>query len=348
MNDPISILPSKAGNDTKFSGKYRDAIFSGKMIRYYEDRHHKKYDPIQSYDLNSDGYRGPDLAKGTDLVFAGCSFTYGMGVPENGIWGSMVANRLGLTYNNISISGASIPWIVKQLFAYFSEYGNPKTLMCLFPQLERTFFPSNPEILKSKNNVVEKSTEDIFSEKSIFNIDLASILQNQTRPQYSKRPHDIEDIMSSDFLVYISMQNIRMLEQYCKASGINFLWGSWSNSFCDFMERPGGLLENYEFDGYVRTEYKMWKHKTGSIGREVFWETAEARDYCKSRHSTNPCECSSSCHQEILEQFEGSFYGGTDTLKGNSHFGVHRHAHFADSFVDALHSKLESSSDGQP
>lgn len=291
-------------NSTIFSGKYRDAIFGDNMIYYPNSDGHVEYDITQEYRINKSGYRGPELSEGIDMVVAGCSFTYGMGVPENGTWGSILANSLGMSYNNISQNGASIPWIVRQLFAYFKEYGNPKVLVCLFPNLTRTFFSSDSEILISDDGYVEDSTHDLDKRKSIYNTELSHIPANQDRPKYSKKPHSLEDVIGLDFIVQIAMQNIRMLEQYCKSSGIKFVWGSWSEAVCDMIEGQG-LSSEYDFSHYAPTGYRLWNDALG-------------------------------CHQELLEKYGSSFKIGTDDLHGHPHFGVHRHVHFAEAFRDRL------------
>lgn len=188
MNNTISELHSSVGNHTKFSGKYRDAVFNNKMITYSGGGDHSGYDNVQEYKLNKSGYRGPEFINGVDLLIGGCSFTYGMGVPENGTWGSILANRLGASYNNISQNAASIPWIVRQLFGYFNEYGNPKTLVCLFPTLTRTLFSSDPDILISDDGYIEQSTSDLYGNKSIYNTELSHLPIAADRPKYSKRP----------------------------------------------------------------------------------------------------------------------------------------------------------------
>lgn len=289
-----------------FSGKYRDAIFSDKMIQYPNSDGHLDHDIVQEYRLNSSGYRSPEFINNVDLLVSGCSFTYGMGVPENGTWGAMLAKSTGMSYNNLSQNGASIPWMVRQLFSYFKEYGNPKVLVCLFPNLTRSFFSSNSEILIADNGYVEESTKDLDESKSIYNIELASTLPLKKRPKYSKKPHHLEDVMNLDFIVQIAMQNIRALEQYCRASNIKFIWGSWSQPFCHMMETDG-LSNEYDFSHYVKTGYQIWED-----------------------------EATPGCHQELSEIYGSAFDMGTDDLQGQPHFGVHRHAHFAEAFRDRL------------
>jgi hypothetical protein len=304
--DKITKLHSSHDNFTSFSGRYRDAIFSDKMIHYPNKDGHAKVDPVQEYTINSSGYRGPEFTTNVDLVVAGCSVTYGMGVPENGTWGSILANLTGFSYNNLSLNGASVQWIVGQLFAYFNQYGNPKTLVCLFPNFTRSLFCSDSDILVSSDGHMENSTKDVESKKSLYNIDLSSIPSKKKRPKYSKAPHKIEDVANIDISVQISMQSIRMLEQYCRSNGIVFFWGSWNQPVCSMIEEQG-LSKDYDFSHYVPTEYLMWEN------------------------GGQP-----SCHQEFLDEYADSFHVGTDNLQGQPHFGVHRHIHFAESFMDRI------------
>lgn len=327
---------------TEFSGKYRDAVFSDKMIKYADFGEFPNTDPIQKYDQNSLGYRSPEFTNNVDLVFAGCSFTYGIGIPENGIWGSIIAQKLNLSYNNVSISGASIPWIVRQLMAYFKEYGNPKTLLCLFPNPTRILFTSNLEILSSDDGYLEESTSDNYDKKSVYNTDLCRVSSIKDRSKYSKKPYKLEDVFNIDMAIQISMQNIRMLEQYCDSSGIKFLWSTWSEGLSTEIEKPGGLSELYDFSHYVKSENDLWRINRESkkeIDLDLFFKSLDIRNSCPHKHK---CDCATSCHSELEVKYPDSFYSGTDTLSAKGrpmnlrHFGVHRHIHFAESFLERI------------
>ena len=90
-----------------------------------------------TYSLNSKGYRSTEFSKDTDLIFAGCSYTYATGLQDEYIWGNILADSLKMSRSNLGMEGWSTQAIVKNLFAYFEEYGNPKILVCLFPDLQR-------------------------------------------------------------------------------------------------------------------------------------------------------------------------------------------------------------------
>lgn len=317
---------------TFFSGKYRDAIFSDKMIYYPNSGDHADNDVLQEYKINFAGYRGPEFAQNIDLLFAGCSFTYGMGVPENGIWGSIVANKTNKTYNNLSQNGASIPWLVKQLFAYFKQYGNPKTLLCLFPNPTRLFFTSDSDILVADGGHIEESTVDFENKRSVFNTELSHLPSIKDMPKYSKRPHNLEDVINVSMVIQISMQNIRMLEQYCRSSGIEFLWSTWSEALSSAIEMPGGLAELYDFGNYVKSENDLWS--TDPWGpMDKFYGDTKTRNSCTHELV---CDCMINCHEQMQDIFNNDFYAGSDNVTGQRHFGVHRHIHYAESFMNRM------------
>lgn len=334
----VSILElGSRDSSVIFSGKYRDVIFGSDVTARPMATVDKSIDPVQSYDLNGLGYRGPEFSSNIDFLFAGCSFTYGLGIPEAGIWGSIIAKQKGLTYNNVSMNGASIPWIVRELFAYFKKYGNPKTLLCLFPGLTRVFLASNPDILKGKDNPVDPGTEDLTGIKSVVSFDIGHLGDMSKRPSYSKKPHSFEDVASIDMVALVAMQNIRMLEQYCNSSGIEFLWSTWDGTFSDIIENQG-LYEAYDFSRYVSMEEALWAKKSDPEAEERFYIDQSSRRSCEELHGEKDCKCYIECHEEFRSIYPESFGLGTDNpdFKFHAHSGVHRHIHFASSFMKEM------------
>ena len=114
-------------------------------------------DGTNSYKVNKHQYRSKEFEKDADLLFAGCSITYGEGVVEPAIWGNIIASKLNMNAFNIGISGASVHLIVNNLFNYFKEFGNPKNLICMFPDFLRMQMYSNSAHMKSDsdNNTIK-------------------------------------------------------------------------------------------------------------------------------------------------------------------------------------------------
>lgn len=335
INSDHSVYPMDDGDGLMFSGKYRDTIFGDYLLENPDHKRFEYLDNVQEYRLNSSGYRGPDFIANVDLLIAGCSFTYGVGIPENGVWGSIIAKQNGYSYNNISMSGASIPWIVRQIFAYFKKYGNPKKLICLFPNPTKILFTSDSDILISDNGYVDNTTQDIDGKKSVYNTSLHDVLSPEKRSEYSKKPHDLKDIINLDFVIQICMQNIRSLEQYCRATRIEFVWGTWSSDFSHIIESQG-LLELYDFSHYVKLDLNLWGRRDGPMSKDLFYKSKNAKDFCLNYHSGLDCSCYTECHDDLSIEYGEEFHIGSDIFENHPHFGVHRHVHIAQSFMKAI------------
>lgn len=194
-------------------------------------------DPSRYYYINSHGFRGKEISGKEDMLIAGCSFTFGSGIPEEKIWGVQVANSMSLSYTNLGYPGASVLSIINSIFAYFKEYGNPKILICLFPDLDRIQLPVDNKIWTSKSDKLNQDLARIFLGEHHHDL-----------PKYSKAPHNIEDVMPLSVPRWISIKYIQILEQYCRSSNIKFIWSTWENNFLS------ALLQSNEFEFIIDTK----------------------------------------------------------------------------------------------
>jgi hypothetical protein len=283
-------------------------------------------DKETTYNLNSLGFRGPEYQQ-SDLVFAGCSYTFGLGIPEETIYGSLIASNYGYSYNNLSLPGKSVTWIVRNLFLYFKKYGNPKKLICLFPNFSRQQIVSDANILKGTDHEVDGPlwvTDIHHSDAS---------LGYSTKPKYSKMPHSALDVLGPETGIYDSFQHIYMLEQYCLAANIELHWTSWdvgNNRMLSALQKE----HNY-FRNFVEFDLNSWttEIETNSLGKEV-----ACRDYYCTYEDGSNKKIKTNCHEDLLAKYEKWFYRGTDTKHGvsNAHKGVHFHAHLAEGFIKAI------------
>lgn len=118
----------------------------------------KPYPDLITYEANSIGLRSPELSEHADIAIIGCSYSYGVGVPEDMSWGVQVANHFNLPYHNLSSSGKGIPFLIDHLFSYFKHYGHPKILICLFPNASRMQIYSDPKQMISKDHLDKRSS----------------------------------------------------------------------------------------------------------------------------------------------------------------------------------------------
>lgn len=107
------------------------------------------------YSINSHGLRSDEFSKrhsGKHIVFAGCSFTFGDGLPLEYTWPHKVYTEIKKRervsgYYNISQSGASGNWILIQALKYVRDYGCPDVMFINLPEVTRELgYQENSEL----------------------------------------------------------------------------------------------------------------------------------------------------------------------------------------------------------
>lgn len=262
------------------------------------------------YKLNSSFYRSEEFYKSPDIIFSGCSFTYGMGLKEESLWTDLLAKKMKSGYINLGLPGKSVSSIINNLYSYFREYGKPKYIFCLFPNFHRFELPINEQIIISQRNLnnTKYNSSPIFYDDPI---DAGGYLQDiiiddtnlSEKPKYSKKPHVAEDILSIDITYWTAIKHILSFEQYCEAAGIKLFWTTWDKDL--------NLAINLIKDKYPN-QYKN------------FVLLDEKYD--------------SDCHDEEKQKNLLLWDLAGDRDRGNdyAHPGVHFHIHVAEAFHKAL------------
>lgn len=71
------------------------------------------------YLYNEYSFRGGGFSGKSELLVAGCSMTFGIGVPEQDTWGARLAKFLNIDdFANIGLAGASTQRICKTIYEY--------------------------------------------------------------------------------------------------------------------------------------------------------------------------------------------------------------------------------------
>jgi hypothetical protein len=263
-------------------------------------------DGDHKYILNKYGYRSPEFDN-AELVFAGCSHTFGMGIPEEKIWGTQLAKSLNMSYANISIPGASTQSIIQKLFGYFKEFGHPKLILCFFPDFYRMLIPTNKNtfITKNNKNPFDVNLDSIFIDKEPEN-------DKKHKLKYAKLPFIAEELLPPELSYFISFQFIGMLEQYCRSHNIKLIWSTWSTEDEKLIRK---IKNDFDvFDNYV--------------------------DLNNSSLS-NECLVDINCHSNIKDEYAHCFDYGADFeyKEGLRHLGVHSHTHIYEMFLNYIKEK---------
>ena len=329
--DGNPIFIEHMGHATRFDGKIKDLVFQDSIHKWDADNDGKyKYDSVQNYALNAHGYRSPEFKSGTPFIFGGCSYTYGVGIPEESIWGVQLAKKLGLDYANISMPGASVPWVVEQIFAYCREFGNPEYIVCAFPNFFRGVYTQNNDVL------VHDGYRDYVERDVVFYALMQ--LDSTQLPKISKRPHVIDDVTPPELPVYHAMKSIRILEQYCEAAGINLKWAfieSSSELAAREIEAQYGFknrvdLNRDDWVNYYKPELYGWFLKADHTDYEVSSVCACSRG--------ERCDVFERCHEDQREVWGEDFdlASDRDLSIESAHMGVHSQIHIAEDFYRSI------------
>lgn len=205
---------------------------------FYEDSQFK-------YKLNSDNFRSQHFKKlkeeDINILYSGCSFTYGVGQPEQYTWPALLTEKIKEKFNtekvesfNVAYPGASIHEIIRNCFAFFENFGNPDYVFLLVPDVNRSicFIESEDEY-----KAINPSG------------------QNLDRSLPKELIHEMESY-SGENRWLIAADLMSMLEAYCNSNNIKLVWTTWINH----QEDPWKILnfKNYFFPKLNAP--KLWYH----------------------------------------------------------------------------------------
>jgi hypothetical protein len=282
--------------------------------------------------FNSYGFRSPEFKNDIDFLFSGCSVTEGWGLSKKNIWFEKFMSSQDASYASVAKSGDSVNGQVRKIFAYINQYGNPKNILCIFPDFARIQVFNSKDLFVTENftNYYDKITfDDAIMDKTNYlyrsedlnelyiNLAVARILPNQKKNEFFKRPLIAHEVIPLEMAHMYSAQSITMLAQYCKQSGINLIWGTWDTS-TDISIKE--MTYNNFFNEYLDLHTNTWEYNKDTEVDEV-WSLDKNKIDCHIEHS----------HDQ-----EFNFAKDIQNGKHNAHFGMHRHLHYAEKFTNRI------------
>jgi hypothetical protein len=195
------------------------------------------------YKYNSYGFRSQHFdnlkSENVNILFSGCSWTEGTGLPDHMVWRSLLTEKIKNIYPekniqgySVGVGGASIHLIFKNTLSFLRQNENVDYLYMLLPGFDRaTLFEENMNNKKAGfRKVVYVSPED-----SVFKI-----------PTIKKFVINYEPADA----IYMALPMIKAIEDICQLKGIKLYWGSWL-----LWDHP--VYEDFKFDNYVKMP--IWK-----------------------------------------------------------------------------------------
>ena len=280
-----------------------------------EEYGHNGTDVNERYVHNSSGFRGPEFHEGTDVLFAGCSHTYGVGLAEGTYWAGLVAERLGVDHANVAQPGLSVYSVVSNIINYCIEYGNPKRIYCVFPELGRMQTFLDGKVLTST-----------YMNRVGFGEAIVSHIENSDDiPQFIKRPFHIEHTTTKQMCYFYSLKAIQYLEKFAASAGIELIWTVFHGQDHELMRYLKQNNDKY-YQSFIDTKQGNWTRD------------AEQEDLFLSGEGSRTAQGPVYCHEELRSVYVDKFGIAGDIERGKqyAHSGVHRHIHIAEAFIDSI------------
>jgi hypothetical protein len=254
------------------------------------------------YSFNSFGYRDIDWNSKAEILAVGCSNTLGVGVPVEGRWTNILEKKVNKKIQNLGIAGSSINELISKSFQYFKKFGNPETLLFLFPDPFRVPLPFKKNLIIGNYDKNDLNEDDLF----IDNVCFPYSEEYFKKSKYFKIPYSYRQVLPLELPIFFSMQSIHMLEQYCKSNNIKLIWSSW-------------------FDGFARV--------LDDTQENIF-----SNFFSLLSSNANTHNFKQNCHKNYKNEFEKYFDNGADIEYGLdfSHPGVHWHIHIAEAFYKEI------------
>lgn len=252
----VKLIKTFFDDGLYYSGyKSKDVKYENEYLitsEWNEDRpeilkihNYKKYEheikPHFEYKINRHGFRSQHFKnlnkEDINILYSGCSWTFGMGLPEEYMWTSILSNKLkslndkNIESFNIGYRAFSIGLIIKNVMSFIRTYGKPNYLFIVFPDSGRDF------IFNKYNNSYSAVDPRYFEYISEFYSDYAKSYNYET-----------------NILKYCEL--IKMLEDFCIESNIKFLWTTWY--YPDYE-----IYKNVGFENLIDTDINFLQADPG-------------------------------------------------------------------------------------
>jgi hypothetical protein len=191
------------------------------------------------YIHNKTGQRCDDFSKNEasqNFLFAGCSYTYGLGIPYQFSWGYKLNKDLGSKkFYSLASPGRDFQVIINDIYQYIRMFGKPKGIFAMFPNLDRDH---------RVNFKIDNNKQPHYE---IQNISLLGMGSGNTRKSFNtpEEFQTVHDYIRIETLSYNFYNALYQLEDYLEAIGVPFLWTTWYPQLAESISGETKMFKNY-------------------------------------------------------------------------------------------------------
>jgi len=250
----LNLLNSKSLDDVLTFTKTAILPYYSAELDYitpYEIEHADKWPGEHfTYKLNKYAFRNDVdiMPNQIDLAAFGCSFTFGVGLPNQLIWPHLLAKELNLSYLNFGVGGRSIATCV-DLFLIVSKHIKIDKAVFLFPSIERL--------------QIAKKYPD-WDSNEVFHLSVMGNYESKENKFFELDEKIIYRALPIEEMKKIAKNQIYLLEHMAKLRNVKVYISSWD-------------LETYYFLRLLDLEYVLVLPPWMS-GSKEFADKDKARD----------------------------------------------------------------------
>lgn len=216
------------------------------------DQDNKDFD----YTVNKYGFRSEKLTplneNNINILTAGCSVTFGMGLPNNFRWPIILKNKIEndlkrkIVLHDISVSGIDSIKEIHNIYAYIEKFGKPNYIFVNLPPIYR------------------RSTLDKKSYRMTTTQGVDYLSTNEEVEGYLLDSHKEYGVSFFENII-----SIRQLEIFCNLLGIKLLWMTWCDGTNEYYDK-------FMFKNFIKRsrEYKKFLNERNSDMAKKYWERA--------------------------------------------------------------------------
>lgn len=196
----------------------------GNLVDYTEDE--------MLYTVNQHGFRGNKIIQ-TDsmLMTAGCSFTYGIGLRNDEVWGNKLADQLDMYHINTGVGGIGCDTVALLIKQFFEEGIVPNTLAVFWPNVSRKMI-----VLKQQKSIDEQIA-DYIVQPGKNPMTVFPYVPNNPLPEKKERQLAVKGVQLQseqqrlfDFwlnreivIALCEKHNVKLIEGYMHSDSLNYI-----------------------------------------------------------------------------------------------------------------------------
>jgi hypothetical protein len=222
-------------------------------IQYAHTWEYEQFD----YMINHLGFRNTEIPKETDIAVFGCSFTFGLGLPIEMIWHTILADRLNTKVANYGVPGASIKTIT-DLAMIISNHTKINKAIFLLPTYSR----------------MQVAKTSPFEDE----VNYLSIIPNHKSELCKKYEIEAELLVKStpdEEMFKVLRDSVYLVDHIFKERNIKTYFSSWdpdTYEFLTYMDLQGVLLPDWTSKGMQQATTDLARDKLhpGPVHQQQF------------------------------------------------------------------------------